>query len=205
MNNLFNYPEHATPINDCSGLIPEWVHNIDDLNRVEAENILSAQRKYLRKSVPSPDKWFQIKDLKKIHQEMFGKVWDWAGCFRKSTTSIGIAPHLIAAQLGAFCREVHSWQIESTNMTFIERSARIHHQLVSIHPFENGNGRFSRFVADRFLISYRCPHPIWPEYLNHESTIRQDYIRTLKAADRGDYNLLIEFMKQFGAKDPIIN
>ena len=43
MEKHFKSPEGATPITDCSGLIPQWVHNMDDLNRVEAENILQAQ------------------------------------------------------------------------------------------------------------------------------------------------------------------
>ena len=40
---FLEFPEGATPIDDCSGLIPVWVHHLNDLNRVEAENILNAQ------------------------------------------------------------------------------------------------------------------------------------------------------------------
>ncbi|MBS4168731.1 ankyrin repeat domain-containing protein [Parachlamydia sp. AcF125] len=32
----FDFPEGATPIDDCSGLIPSWVHNLNDLNRIES-------------------------------------------------------------------------------------------------------------------------------------------------------------------------
>jgi len=45
----FEFPEGATPITDCSGLIPDWVHHLKDLNRVEAENILKAQGRYTRR------------------------------------------------------------------------------------------------------------------------------------------------------------
>ncbi|HSX13710.1 MAG TPA: hypothetical protein VLE96_04730 [Chlamydiales bacterium] len=41
MPERFEFPEGAIPIGDCSGLIPVWVHNLNDLNRVEAENIQS--------------------------------------------------------------------------------------------------------------------------------------------------------------------
>lgn len=58
----FEFPEGATPIGDCSGLIPNWVHNLNDLNRVEAENIAHAQRKYLRTPVTDPKKWFKVED-----------------------------------------------------------------------------------------------------------------------------------------------
>ncbi len=66
MASFFEFPEGATPIMDCSGLIPTWVHHIHDLNRVEAENILNAQRKYLRRRVDDPTKWFQITELNEL-------------------------------------------------------------------------------------------------------------------------------------------
>lgn len=87
-------------------------------------------------------------------------------------------------------------------LTFVEMAARIHHRLVFIHPFENGNGRFSRLIADRFLIAFKCPHPIWPNHLKQEGIVRKDYIKTLKNADRGDYEPLIDFMKKLGASNP---
>jgi Ankyrin repeats (3 copies)/Fic/DOC family len=80
-------------------------------------------------------------------------------------------------------------------------AARIHHQLVSIHPFENGNGRFSRLVGDRFLIAWKCSYPTWPD-LNSEGVTRRDYINTLKLADKGEYDPLVALMRQLGASDP---
>ncbi|MGC1878533.1 MAG: mobile mystery protein B [Rhabdochlamydiaceae bacterium] len=205
MKERFEFPEGATPISDCSGLIPLWVHHLNDLNRVEAENIISAQRKYLRGAVTGPKNWFQVTELKAIHRAMFGEVWDWAGAYRKSITSIGINPSLIPIQLAELCLEVLSWLEYPVELTFVEMAARIHHRLVFIHPFENGNGRFSRLIADRFLLAFRCPYPIWPNHLNQEGVIRKDYIQTLKVADRGDYAPLVEFMMKLGASDPTLS
>jgi Fic-DOC domain mobile mystery protein B len=201
----FEFPEGATPISDCSGLIPTWVHHLDDLNRVEAENIMAAQRKYLRGTVADPKNWFNVFELKAIHRTMFSDVWEWAGSFRKSVTSIGIKPNLIPLQLAELCKEVLSWLENPVELTFLEMAARIHHRLVYIHPFENGNGRFSRIIADRFLIAFRCPHPIWPNHMNQDSLIRKEYIQTLKNADKGNYTPLIELMIQFGANNPTLS
>lgn len=198
----FEFLEGATPIDDCTGLIPHWVQNLHDLNRVEAENILDAQRKYFQGRVMDPKNWFHIKELKAIHQTMFGKVWEWAGKYRKSITSIGVNPSLISTQLSELCAGVASWLECPVELTFVEMSARIHHQLVFIHPFENGNGRFSRLVADRFLLALKCQCPQWPIHLNEEGIVRSDYIKTLKSADKGDYAPLINFMKKLGASDP---
>ena len=201
----FAFSEGATPVTDCSGLIPTWVHTLKDLNRLEAESIMNAQGKYLCNPVSDPKNWFQIKELKTIHRSMFAKVWEWAGDYRRSVTSIGIKPSLIPMRLAEFCLEVTSWSEYPTELTFVEMAARVHHRLVAIHPFENGNGRFSRLIADRFLLAYKCLYPTWPNHLNKESSIRKDYIQTLKNADKGDYSSLIRFMKKFGACDPKLN
>ncbi len=200
MKNRFEFPVGATPISDCSGLIPLWVRDSHDLNRVEAENIMIAQRKYLRGSVSNPNNWFHISELKAIHRAMFGDVWDWAGTYRKSITIPGIHPSLLPIRLAELCLEVLSWLEHPVDLTFVEMAARIHHRLVFIHPFENGNGRFSRLVSDRFLLAFRCPYPIWPNHLNQEGVVRKDYILTLKSADRGDYTALVEFMVKLGSR-----
>jgi Fic-DOC domain mobile mystery protein B len=201
----FKQLNDATPIFDCSDLIPIEVQNQADLNRVEAENIFKAIRKFLHGKIDVPEKWFVIPKLKAIHGEMFDEVWTWAGSFSQSTTSIGVSPHVIPAQLAHFCSEVHSWFQHPVQLTFVEMAARIHHRLVSIHPFENGNGRFSRLIADRFLLTFKCPYPIWPDSLHQEGSVRTKYIQALKNADKGNYETLVNFMKQFGAKDPSLN
>ncbi|NGX39592.1 MAG: hypothetical protein KR126chlam1_00924 [Chlamydiae bacterium] len=197
----FEFPEGATPLSDCSDLLIPWVQNMRDLNRVEAENISEAQRKHLR---PSSDlsSWFHYQGLRVIHLSMFGKVWAWAGKQRKSITSIGVMPSLIPLQIAVLCEEVISWSTKPIELTFLEKSARIHHRLVYIHPFENGNGRFARLVADKCLLSWNCPHPIWPDDLHREGVVRKRYIQTLKSADKGNIEPLIELMKEFGAMDP---
>lgn len=199
----FQFPEGATPINDCSGLIPQWVQNLKDLNRIEAENILDAQKKYLKQRIKNPKTWFYPERFKQIHKDMFGKVWSWAGTYRKNVTSIGVKPAFIPFQLAEFSAEVASYLENPTNNNILEISAKIHHRLVYIHPFENGNGRFSRLVADRFLLSLKWDHPIWPSNLNHVSSERKEYIQALKDADFGNFEPLIAIMKRYGAKEKV--
>jgi Fic-DOC domain mobile mystery protein B len=195
----FEFPEGATPLEDYSGLKLSWVQFLSDLNRVEAENIFSAQKQYLYRSVKLPETWFNPGEFKRIHWAMFHEVWEWAGSFRVVNTNIGIKPHKIPIELALFCAEVRGWSEEPYDLTLLERAARIHHRLVLIHPFENGNGRFSRLIADRYLKAYRHPFPIWPS-LENNGNIRSDYIRSLRCADRGDYDPLLQLMQQFLGK-----
>jgi ankyrin repeat protein len=41
--------------------------------------------------------------------------------------------------------------------------------------------------------------------LNQEGVVRKDYIKTLKSADKGDYEPLVDFMKKLGASDPTLS
>ena len=79
----------------------------------------------------------------------------------------------------------------------------MHYRLVWIHPFPNGNGRFSRLVADMYLKSLRCEHSVWPSDLQNDGPIRKKYIDTLKAADKGDFQPLNDFIKSCGGRERI--
>lgn len=201
----FSYPEGATPIDDISGLKIVWVKTQDDLNQVEAENISSAATTHLLKPIDLPQLWFNIAMLQKIHRDMFFDVWDWAGKFRTTQTRPGIKPYLIPNALASLCQEVKFWCSEVCELTILEQAEKIHHQLVFIHPYFNGNGRFSRLVSDRYLKSLKCPYPSWPIDLDKDGQYRKRYIDSLKEADRGSYESLASYMNEYGAKDPAIS
>lgn len=199
---FLEFPEGATPLHDESDLLIPWVRTMSDLNRVEAENILQAQERYLRVTSSTGWQWFHYGEFQKIHRAMFGKVWGWAGKQRKEVTSIGVKTWLIGTKIAQLCEEVLSWIDSPVELSFVEKSARIHHRLVFIHPFENGNGRFSRFIADRCLLIWGCPYPKWPNSIACNGAIRKKYIRSLQEADQGNYDSLVFLMKELGAADP---
>ncbi len=121
---------------------------------------------------------------------------------RKEQTSIGVKTWLIGTKIAELSEEVLSWRNSPVELSFVEKSARIHHRLVFIHPFENGNGRFSRLIADRCLLIWGCPYPKWPSSLSCNGAIRKKYISGLQEADRGNYDSLVLLMKELGAADP---
>ncbi len=67
-------------------------------------------------------------------------------------------------------------------------SARLHHGLVQIHPFSDGNGRVARLLANLFLMSHGYP----PAVLRTEG--RKAYYRCLARADVGDIEPLAVFV-----------
>jgi fido (protein-threonine AMPylation protein) len=71
----------------------------------------------------------------------------------------------------------------------------MHHRLVFIHPFPNGNGRLSRFYADLPLTRHFKQKPLtWGGgQLDNQDPRRQQYLEALRAADNHNYFGLIAF------------
>ncbi|WP_248764298.1 Fic family protein [Pseudomonas sp. MWU12-2319] len=77
-----------------------------------------------------------------------------------------------------------------------EIAARFHHQLVSIHPFPNGNGRHARYMTDALLRQCGCPDFSWGNgNLVSTNEVRDRYIQSLCDADAGDYAPLMVFVR----------
>lgn len=75
--------------------------------------------------------------------------------------------------------------------------ARLHHRLVYIHLFPNGNGRHARVMADAVMVKLLNEPPIdWAgQYRLEKMNVRcEEYIAALRAADGYDYSKLFEFV-----------
>ena len=186
--------DDATPLDDISGLkLPsDKVYSLKEIYVAEANNIAIATIKYL--SAPPSKKIapFSYEWLSQLHYEMFGNVWDWAGKFRKVELSIGIKAYLVPTTLKELADDIAFWDKYKTFDIF-ETAARIHHRAVQIHPFQNGNGRWSRMLANIYLRQNGSMPVKWQEdLLSKENPKRDEYIKALKMADNGYYKTLIE-------------
>lgn len=126
---------------------------------------------------------------------MFGKVWKWAGEYRKTQTNIGIKPYQIGTEIFKLSQDVKYWQ--ESQMPILEIAAYLHHRLAYIHPFENGNGRHARFYSDLFLHASQNPFPQWPIELSDDCSSRKKYIEALKEGDRGNIAVLVSYMEKY--------
>jgi Fic-DOC domain mobile mystery protein B len=188
----------ATPIDDISGLKIS-VSSQAELNTAEARNIARAVVKYLSKKPSARTAPFDRKWLLKLHGEMFGEVWEWAGKLRTGgTLNIGVAAHRISEELQKLPGDLRYW--EKTGMPISEQAARLHHRAVWIHPFPNGNGRWARLLADIWLNQQGAPFPVWPGDVGRESTVRKKYIAALRQADHGDFTELLQLQEKFSAE-----
>jgi Fic-DOC domain mobile mystery protein B len=183
----------STPLDpdEARALIPRHIATQAELNEWEHDNIVEGERWAFarrRKDLLTAD------FLKRLHRKMFGATWKWAGQWRTSEKNIGIAPEQIPVAVRELLQDVAA-QVDGHSYPIREVAARLHHRLVQIHPFPNGNGRLARTYADLLLFSQGEERFRWGEGdLVAQGNVRERYIAALRAADARDYGPLLQFL-----------
>jgi Fic-DOC domain mobile mystery protein B len=185
-----------TPI-DPSGLKRRGsVTTRRELASVEALNINKAFLKYLASKPSSRSATFDYEWFLKLHREMFGDVWTWAGVVRTHDANIGVRHVQIVERLSGVVGDLHSWS--GFGHPLETQAVWLHHKAVQIHPFENGNGRWARLLSNIWLKLQGAPIVFWPDrLLGVASEVRDEYLGAIRAADRGDYRGLAELHRRF--------
>lgn len=135
--------------------------------------------------------------IRRLHMQLFGDVWTWAGRYRLTEKNIGIDPQQIPVQLRMLLGNARYWA-EHAIYPPLEAAARYHHRLVQIHPFPNGNGRHARIATDILLESVYRQRPIkWASGFDPQADNkrRMAYIAALQTADGGDFDPLLAFIE----------
>jgi len=184
----------GTPLDpqEREGLIPTHVTTREQLNELEAKNILEAIGWAFKRKRNISDEQF----LLRLHRRMLRKVWRWAGKYRTTERNLGGLPHEIQVDMHALLDNVRYWM---DNKTFPpdELAVRFHHGLVLIHPFANGNGRWSRLAADILIVQSGGERFSWGggADLQELGEDRDRYIAALKKADEHDFEPLLAFAR----------
>ncbi|PCJ25768.1 MAG: mobile mystery protein B [Rickettsiales bacterium] len=189
---LFTYAKGATPLSpdEVYNLIPSHLMTQKELDEWEQYNIIKAETWASQRKRAD---FLSTKFVVDLHKKMFNETWKWAGKFRTRQTNIGIEAIHIPVELKLLFDDIEFW-IENATYHPREIAVRLHHRLVFIHPFPNGNGRLSRLVADLYMDYQGQARFSWGSCnLTSDSAVRQAYLSALREADLGDYMHLIEF------------
>jgi len=84
---------------------------------------------------------------------------------------------------------------------FLTQAVRLHHRAVSIHPFENGNGRWSRMLSNLWLRRNKAGMVRWPATEDPVSPVRGEYLVALKQADDMNESPLLELHQRYWQKE----
>lgn len=190
-----DYPDGATQLDpdEMEGLLFKHVSTRGELDELEQANIQEGLAWLAKQKNPDV---FSEAFIVKLHKQLFGQVWRWAGIFRLTEKNIGIDPFQISVNLRMLLDDARYW-VEHGTYQPIELAARFHHRLVQIHLFPNGNGRHARIMADCILTKLLNETEIdWAggHRLESMNARRTAYIAALRQADRGDYAALLEFV-----------
>jgi Fic-DOC domain mobile mystery protein B len=191
------YTNGQTPLDEeeKEGLLITTIATRAELDEFEQQNIEQAVQWTLVRFL-KPELIITEDFIRTVHKRMFGNVWVWAGEFRKTNKNIGTDKWQIPAELKSLLDDARYWR-ENNTYPPEEIAIRFKHRIVSIHCFPNGNGRHSRLIADVIIDRiYKQPVFSWgAASLTSESDARAAYLKGLKAADRGDYSLLVAFAR----------
>jgi Fic-DOC domain mobile mystery protein B len=196
----FEEPDGVTPLDpdERRGLKFPHITTRGELDELEQANIEQGLRWISRRRGGDI---FDDAFLRKLHERLFGEVWQWAGDYRLTEKNIGIAPYQISVQLRMLLDDARFWAKDKVYSP-LEAAARFHHRMVQIHPFPNGNGRHARIATDIMLEDYYKHPPVeWANgfELQADSERRKEYIAALRAADAHDFGQLLIFV---GATKP---
>jgi Fic-DOC domain mobile mystery protein B len=182
-------PDGATALSaeETAGLIPTFVATRSDLNLVEQANV-AAGRRWAGRARATRTLQGILDDafVRRLHREMYSQVWRWAGQYRTSERNIGIDPTGIAVAVRDLVANARYWVAPDAGWTTPELACmRVHHQLVAIHPFPNGNGRHARLFVDVLASRLGLPAFTWGgSDLNATGPDRGAYLAALRRADR---------------------
>lgn len=137
----------------------------------------------------------EIQDITAIHRQIFKS----GGLFRKSNVYATDWNANISTKFSDYARieselnNLLNWlndQLNKNEIPPIVISSIFHHQLVNIHPYTDGNGRFARILSSLILLHYNYPPPSvsWKD--------REIYLDCLRKADLGDISPFISFLSE---------
>lgn len=166
-----------------------------DINQAELLGIAAASEWVARARLDVTE----VKFWQRLHKEMFGEVWDWAGKWRHNYPNIGVSPENIQPQLKRLRDDLAFWLSERCDMGLLEILARFHHRVVYIHPFPDGNGRWGRVLTDALATrQFGLDALVWAatsdDLRDLDSPQRKKYIAAVQAGDSGDIDPLMHYV-----------
>lgn len=166
----------------------------EQLNAAERLNIHAARLWGMRKTVLRRSDLLTDSFARELHRRMFNQIWRWAGKYRTSDRNLGWAWARIPEGMRVLLDDARYWEEHATYPT-AEIVVRLHHRMVVIHPWPNGNGRHARLLADILIAARGVPALTWGAGLDlvQPGLARTQYIAALQAADQGNYAPLLNF------------
>lgn len=152
---------------------------------------LDAAMKYINATLVNRFGPITLKDILEIHARVLGYVDPFgSGEFRRTQVYVGGHVPPSPNDIPPLMKEFETWlnSESAVRMHPIRYAALAHYKLVSIHPFDDGNGRTSRLLMNAILMQAGFPPVIILKQDRHR------YYEYLDAANEGDVRPFVRFI-----------
>lgn len=183
------YGETPLPHDELSALLPEVVGvlgepvTLADVYDLEQALQGQLQEEFMVAAVDGSlplDELLADHFVRDLHARMYGPIWKWAGKWRSLELNIGVAPERIAVELRESLGTIaYRWE-HTEDWTAHALGIAVHAETVRIHPFVDGNGRTTRFLADLVFAAAQDPAELEYDW----DVDKPAYIELLRAYDR---------------------
>jgi Fic-DOC domain mobile mystery protein B len=173
----------TTPLSpdELDGLRLTWVTTRGQVLEQEAKGLQRVALDHLRR-VPALSTMLDDVWVRRLHYRIFGHVWAWAGKYRRSGKSIGVDWMQVPVAVRNLVADAAAW-FEHDDVD--RAAARLHHRLVEVHPFPDGNGRHARMYTDLCLRAAGVAPFSWGRHRPEpDADKRTAYLAALRVADR---------------------
>jgi cell filamentation protein len=136
--------------------------------------------------------------LLEIHRIAFSELYDWAGTWRTTTVTVGqLTPPEPSKVLQLMYQFIHNLNFKIRNAETLQDHIGCltfaHYEFISIHPFNNGNGRTGRILMNIVALKFGYK-PL--ELYYREGDSRKTYIDSMKLADNGNFETLTTLIRK---------
>lgn len=142
---------------------------------------------------------FDVRYIQKIHLIALGDVYDFTGEWRDVNLSKGSFMFASAKFLPQTMQQFEEdflcklSSVYSCQKDLIDHAARIHAELLLIHPFREGNGRTARVLASLIFRKFGFEAPDWSKITEGEF---DHYVWAVQKAADCNYDPMIRFFAQ---------
>jgi len=170
---------------------------VEEMDQAEALALEDAQDAFIK--TYGKDHQFTAKDICHMHKVWLGKIYAWAGEYRRVNLAKDNFKFATAAHISNLMQDFETTILNKytpclfTKEEVFHALAEVHVELVLIHPFREGNGRVSRLLA--ILMALQAGLPIL-DFSDIQEKGREAYFMAVQEGMKRNYKPMEEIFRQ---------
>ena len=174
------------------------ITNKREMDRAEAE-ALGRATDTLIKTYDAQHR-FTADDIRAMHRQWLGKIYPWAGSYRRVNVGIGGLQFASAVHIPRLIEGLEQGSLRQhtpchpASVSVVANAlAAVHTELILIHPFREGNGRVARLLATLMALQARLPSL---DFSSVKGRKRQQYFAAVRAGLDRNYRPMTEMFSE---------